>query len=130
MQHVSGQHVSGKRRFRGMLAAGAIGLAVAAAGLLSTPVAAQSPPQSPCTCRAAGVSHALDACTCLNTPAGPRIACCGKVLNNTAWRFTEQRCPTAHAPRFKTTALLQNGAPERPPSPPHQSPWRLAAQPD
>ena len=87
-------------------------------------VATPAMAQSPCTCRAAGASFALDACTCLNTPAGPRMACCGKVLNNTAWRFTDRLCPTAAAPERDTAgkAPTQRRASYEPtPLPPHSA---------
>ncbi len=48
-----------------------------------------------CTCRFAGESFALKSCACITTPVGPRIACCGMVLNNTSWTFTEKACPMA-----------------------------------
>ncbi len=46
-----------------------------------------------CTCRYKGQSYALDSCVCLSTSDGPRMACCGMVLNNTSWKFTKQHCP-------------------------------------
>jgi hypothetical protein len=46
-----------------------------------------------CTCRYKGQSYALDSCVCLSTPDGPRMACCGMVLNNTSWNFTKKHCP-------------------------------------
>ena len=51
-----------------------------------------------CTCRYGGQSYAQDACVCLMTPNGARLACCGKVLNNASWNFTGDMCPTASAP--------------------------------
>ena len=51
-----------------------------------------------CTCRYGGQSYAQNACLCLKTPNGARLACCGKVLNNSSWRFTDEMCPTASAP--------------------------------
>lgn len=80
--------------------------------------------QSPCTCRAAGTSWQLDACACLDTPDGPRRACYGKVLNNTAWKFTGERCPTALAPGI---APQRQAATASPPVPAAATPWHAAA---
>lgn len=79
--------------------------------------------QAPCTCRAAGASFDLEACTCLATPKGPRVACCGKVLNNTAWRFTDERCPLAAAPAAAPARAVL--AKDRPNILPHSA-WRAA----
>lgn len=46
-----------------------------------------------CTCRYKGQAYALESCVCLTTSEGPRLACCGMVLNNTSWKFTEKHCP-------------------------------------
>lgn len=46
-----------------------------------------------CTCRYRGVSYAVSSCVCIDTGEGPRLACCGIVLNNTSWSFTDQACP-------------------------------------
>ncbi len=54
--------------------------------------------ESNCTCRYAGRSYGLETCVCIVTPSGPRMACCGLVLNNTSWTFTNQACPVAIAP--------------------------------
>lgn len=48
-----------------------------------------------CTCRFKGQSFAIDSCVCLSTSEGPRMACCGYVLNNTSWNFTKKLCPVA-----------------------------------
>ena len=114
------RHVAHSGHFRRALAATLLGFFMANA----SPGAAQSP----CTCRAAGTSFALDACTCLKTPEGPRIACCGKVLNNTAWRFTAQACPTARSPAVGALSRLAALAPpdrSAPASLTH-TPWRPA----
>jgi hypothetical protein len=47
-----------------------------------------------CTCRYRGVSYSVSSCVCIDTGEGPRLACCGTVLNNTSWSFTDQACPT------------------------------------
>ena len=86
--------------------------------------AGPSAAQSPCTCRAVGASFDLGACACLNTRAGPRMACCGKVLNNTAWRFTDRLCPSARAPAFDTVGLPPVPRPATGPQP--AAPWRSA----
>jgi len=64
-------------------------------GSLPSQVAAADGAGIPCTCRAAGVSHPVGAVVCLDTPNGPRLAECGRVLNNTSWTFLTAPCPTA-----------------------------------
>ena len=51
-----------------------------------------------CTCRYAGQSYGLDACVCIVTSAGARLACCDLVLNNTSWTFKGAICPMARTP--------------------------------
>lgn len=51
-----------------------------------------------CTCRYGGQRYDQNACVCLMTSNGPRLACCGKVLNNSSWKFTGDMCPTASMP--------------------------------
>jgi len=63
------------------------------AGLVALSGMAQAGPE--CTCRFAGQSYQLKSCACITTPAGPRVACCGMVLNNTSWTFTQKACPLA-----------------------------------
>jgi hypothetical protein len=46
-----------------------------------------------CICRAQGRTFAVGQNACLQTPAGPRIAECGMVLNNTSWHVTDMPCP-------------------------------------
>ena len=46
-----------------------------------------------CYCRAQGRTFAVGETACLRTPAGPRLARCGMVLNNTSWEFSERACP-------------------------------------
>ncbi len=80
----------------------AIGLAVmvlpepaAAAEARSTNVA-----EIPCLCRFDGQSYDQGQCVCLPTSAGPRRACCGKVLNNSSWLFKSGNCRLAdNAPK-------------------------------
>lgn len=65
----------------------------------------------PCTCRAAGgASHPVGAIVCLDTPNGPRLAECGRVLNNTSWTFLSAPCPTARRPGPQPN-LAGRGAP-------------------
>jgi hypothetical protein len=45
-----------------------------------------------CTCRALGQDFPLGYSACLATPAGPRVAVCGMVLNNTSWRISQTPC--------------------------------------
>jgi len=46
-----------------------------------------------CVCRAQGRTFAVGESVCLRTAAGPRVALCGMVLNNTSWELTERSCP-------------------------------------
>lgn len=67
-----------------------IGFAIVCLG----PVGSAAEPQ--CKCRAPGQSYLVGACVCLQRPGGAReLACCGKVLNNSSWRFTGKGCPIA-----------------------------------
>lgn len=68
--------------------------------------------QTNCTCRYAGQSFALDTCVCITNSSGSRRACCGRVLNNTSWKFTNEACPIAAAPQQGPgTELAQSRAP-------------------
>jgi hypothetical protein len=75
--------------------------------LWSCPAFADGP--IPCTCRAAGTSHALGAVVCLKTPDGPRLARCERVLNNTSWTPLATPCPTAGAGRTILAGLAAPG---------------------
>ncbi len=79
---------------------GAIVLAVLAASSLAQeyklPPLAGAPQE--CQCRAKGQMFDLGETVCIDTGYGPRLAICGMVLNNTAWKPTEQTCPTASLP--------------------------------
>ena len=84
---------------------------IALVGGLAAPVSAQEPrhdllnhdlapalqaqwhDHANCICRALGRTFTVGQNACLQTPAGPRIAECGMVLNNTSWQFTERPCP-------------------------------------
>jgi hypothetical protein len=66
-----------------------------------------------CTCRYAGQSFALDTCVCITTSSGSKRACCGFVLNNTSWKFTDQACPIASAPITQSTKLARASRPNR-----------------
>ncbi len=46
----------------------------------------------PCLCRFAGTNYQQAECACLPTSDGPRLACCGKVLNNSSWMFMGASC--------------------------------------
>ena len=59
---------------------------------ISTRVA-QAPHAADCVCRAQGRTFAVGESACLRTAAGPRLAHCGMVLNNTSWEMTERSCP-------------------------------------
>ena len=83
--------------------------AVSLVGLsLALPGAVRGEPQ--CTCRYASQPYAQEACVCMVTPSGARMACCGQVLNNASWNFTGDACPVAAAPsddRPQSTAALR-----------------------
>ena len=66
-----------------------------------------------CTCRYKGQSYALESCICLSTSAGPRLACCGMVLNNTSWNFTDRHCPVVERPVPKQTFAVWSNKAER-----------------
>jgi hypothetical protein len=54
-----------------------------------------SPARADCTCRAPGFIAQHGETVCLNTPSGPRLARCEKVLNNASWKFLAESCPEA-----------------------------------
>ena len=51
-----------------------------------------------CTCRYGGQRYDQNTCVCLMTSNGARLACCGKVLNNSSWKFSGDMCPIASVP--------------------------------
>ncbi len=65
-----------------------VALAEGASGVVPSGEAAQIP----CLCRYAGTTYEQAECACLPTPNGPRLACCGKVLNNSSWMFLGESC--------------------------------------
>jgi hypothetical protein len=73
-----------------------LGIAVlwlALAGLGNAALAA--PPAPRCVCRYAGKDYTVGQCVSMATPSGQRLAYCGFVLNNTAWKFTPGACGIA-----------------------------------
>jgi hypothetical protein len=71
--------------------------------------AAHSRALADCTCRAFGRDFDLGRSACLATPQGLRLATCGMVLNNTAWRFSETPClATSDRP---SVTVIANHAP-------------------
>jgi hypothetical protein len=54
-----------------------------------------SPASADCTCRGPGVIAYHGQTICLKTPAGPRLARCEMVLNNSSWKFLAEACPEA-----------------------------------
>lgn len=74
----------------GLAAALLVGLSAAAPGAVRG--------EPTCTCRYAGQSYAVNACVCIVTSSGARMACCAKVLNNSSWTFIGDVCPVAAAP--------------------------------
>ena len=61
-----------------------------------------------CTCRYGGQSYSLASCVCIETANGGRMACCGKVLNNSSWNFTDAVCPIAPAPKGSPPTVETN----------------------
>lgn len=74
------------------LAAWVLSPAVALAEAPSAPVPSGDAAQIPCLCLYAGTTYEQAECACLPTPNGPRLACCGKVLNNSSWMFVGDAC--------------------------------------
>jgi len=69
-----------------------------------------------CTCRYRGLSYSVSSCVCIDTGDGPHLACCGIVLNNTSWSFTDQACPIARRdPPAITGAVATSRIPDSPP---------------
>jgi hypothetical protein len=60
----------------------------------------------PCTCRAAGTSHALSAVVCMKTPDGLQLVRCERVLNNTSWQPLRTPCPTTRAAPTVVAAVV------------------------
>jgi len=46
-----------------------------------------------CTCRYKGKKVPEGQSTCIKTADGYKVAQCSRVLNNTSWKFTKERCP-------------------------------------
>lgn len=94
-----------------------IGAAFGVLVFATQPAAAQSSPPDiqqnavPCTCRYAGEDYGQGQCACIDTGNGPRYACCGKVLNNSSWVFSQGRCPVALGPWPKAPVPGQALAP-------------------
>ena len=49
-----------------------------------------------CRCRYFGTYYGLGQVACIKTANGPRLARCSMMLNNTAWDFLSDGCPTVH----------------------------------
>jgi hypothetical protein len=56
---------------------------------------AASPASADCTCRGPGIVAHHGETVCLRTPAGPRLARCEMMLNNSSWTFLPDPCPEA-----------------------------------
>ena len=67
-----------------------------------------------CRCRYAGKDYAEGRCICIHTSAGARYACCGKVLNNTSWSFSQRSCPIAEVVDDETKPGSSNDTTESP----------------
>lgn len=69
------------------------------------PLTAHADPD--CRCLYAGHYYLAGEVACIRTPAGPRLARCGKVSNMSSWRFSGETCsPVAgRAPRSLVTRI-------------------------
>lgn len=85
----------------------ALGLLGLGALLWSHAASADGP--IPCTCRAAGTSHALGSVVCMKTPDGLQLVRCERVLNNTSWKPLQTPCPTARSGRTVVAGLAPAG---------------------
>jgi hypothetical protein len=65
-----------------------------------------------CTCRALGRNVPLGEWVCLSTAAGPRLAVCNLVLNNTSWRVSNLPCVIARGEGAESSADPLHGADE------------------
>lgn len=86
---------------------------IAIAGLVVGLVMSSSVPsrgEPNCTCRYGGQSYSLARCVCIETADGGRMACCGKVLNNSSWNFTGAACPIISAPGGSPAPAETNAA--------------------
>ncbi len=64
-----------------------------------------------CSCRARGQDHSIGTTLCLASPAGPKLATCDMMLNNTMWRFSDAPCVSAQ-PRPDDAAQSVAAAPQ------------------
>jgi hypothetical protein len=76
--------------------------AFAAALVFSATVGSAS---AECKCRAPGFIAHHGEIACLKTAAGPRLARCGMVLNNSAWIFLPDSCPLASSTSADEVAM-------------------------
>ncbi len=73
-----------------------ISLALLAALFVCAPSISSAAPS--CKCRYAGKTVEVNTCVCLNMAAGPQMACCNMVINNTSWTFSQKSCPMSSLP--------------------------------
>ena len=96
---------------------------------VSAPSAVQGEPN--CTCRYAGQTYAVASCVCIVTPNGARMACCGKVLNNTSWKFMSDICPIAIGPDHpRAQSVAGQNRPAVQEMGAQNSRWQTAAKPE
>lgn len=90
----------------------AAALGILVVGLAAGPAYAEGASSTanriPCECRYGGQSYGQGECVCIKTSAGPRRACCGKVLNNSSWSFGDA-CPVAENSAGQTTIATAPG---------------------
>lgn len=48
-----------------------------------------------CLCRYEAQNYDQGECVCMTTAMGDRLACCGRVLNNSSWNFVADGCVVA-----------------------------------
>ncbi len=71
------------------------------------PLTAHADPD--CRCVYAGHYYLAGEVACIRTPAGPRLARCGKVSNLSSWRFSGETCSPVAA-RVPRSLLAQIAA--------------------
>ena len=66
-----------------------------------------------CLCLYAAQYYDQGDCVCMTTSAGPRLACCGRVLNNSSWKFIASGCGIANnaAMGIETFSTLHSRSP-------------------
>lgn len=77
--------------------------AILAAAIGLVAMASSAPAAPDCRCLYRGHLYELGQCACIRVGGSTRRACCGKVLNNTSWKFAGKTCDLSlneTAPQF------------------------------